>query len=73
MQLEEDQAQAEVGEGREDAHSGCGFALDVRAAMRDVVEDREGTCNADPGQEETGWACGCSTKVNELVSEKHVE
>jgi hypothetical protein len=31
------------------------------------------TCNADPGQEETGWACGCSTEVNELVSEKHVE
>ena len=42
MQLEEDQAQAEVGEGREDAHGGCGFALDVRAAVRDVVEDREG-------------------------------
>ena len=42
MQLEEDQAQAEVGEGREDAHGGCGFALNVRAAVRDVVEDREG-------------------------------
>ena len=42
MQLEEDQAQAEVGEGREDAHSGCGLALNVRAAVRDVVEDREG-------------------------------
>ena len=42
VQLEEDQAQAEVGEGREDTHGGCGFALDVRAAVRDVVEDREG-------------------------------
>ena len=31
------------------------------------------TFNADPGQEETGWACGCSTKVNKLVGEKHVE
>ena len=42
VQLEEDQAQAEVGEGREDTHGSCGFALYVRAAVRDVVEDREG-------------------------------
>lgn len=54
MQLEEDQTQAEVGEGREDAHSGCGFALDVRAAMRDVVEDREGLLGVLEGGAERG-------------------
>lgn len=58
MQLEEDQAQAEVGEGREDAHGGCGFALDVRAAVRDVVEDREGLLGVLEGgaERDVGWS-----------------
>ena len=70
MQLEEDQAQAKVGEGREDAHGGCRFALDVRAAVRDVVEDREGLLGVLEGgtERDVGWSVG-AWGFEELESE----